>query len=113
MCKDIMAERKRVGGNWAIAQAVPTRELRDVIRKELGPQLEFVILSLTQDAQKERIKKRHGDDESQQGFVDFLVGMLDKFEPAMSDEPRAIEISIRPEMAPEDVIAQILSSPRQ
>ena len=28
MCKDILSERARLGGNWAIAQAVPSRSLR-------------------------------------------------------------------------------------
>ena len=37
-------ERQRIGGDWVIAQAVPTRNLRDVIRKVLGTDLVFIVL---------------------------------------------------------------------
>ena len=32
MCDDILSERKRIGGDWAIAAVTLTRELRDHIR---------------------------------------------------------------------------------
>jgi len=109
MSKDILAERKRIGGNWVVAQAVPTRELRDVIRDALGPELEFVTLSLTKDSQLERLKKRHGQDESQQGFVDFMVALLDKYQPVASDEPMSIDIPITPKMTEEDVFDAVIA----
>ena len=40
----IDSERKRIGGNWVVAQAVPTRNMRDVIRKVLGKDLVFILL---------------------------------------------------------------------
>ena len=36
MCKDIAREQKRIGGDFAIAHAVPTREFRDHIKDQLG-----------------------------------------------------------------------------
>ena len=36
MADSIGNERKRIGGDWVIAQAVPTRNMRDVIRQQLG-----------------------------------------------------------------------------
>ena len=42
-------ERQRIGGDWVIAQAVPTRNLREVIRKVLGYDLIFIILRLLVD----------------------------------------------------------------
>ena len=32
MCDDILRERKRIGGDWAIAAVTMTREMRDHIR---------------------------------------------------------------------------------
>lgn len=32
MCKDILRERKRMGGDWAIATALIDRQIRDYIR---------------------------------------------------------------------------------
>merc|ERR1712113_980905 len=52
MAKDIAKERKRLGGDWAVAQALPTRELRDHMRKELGPDLIFVVLHMSKEDQK-------------------------------------------------------------
>ena len=37
-------ERKRIGGNWVIAQAVPSRNMRDIIRNVLGKDLVFILL---------------------------------------------------------------------
>ena len=46
LCDCINYERQRIGGDWVIAQAVPTRNLREVIRKILGQDLIFIILRL-------------------------------------------------------------------
>ena len=109
MSKDILKQRKRIGGNWVVAQAVPTRELRDVIRGALGPELEFVTLSLTKDSQLERLQKRHGQSEESQGFINFMVALLEKYEPVASDEPKSIDIPITPKMTPEDVFDGVLA----
>merc|ERR1719189_3552693 len=59
MCKDIAREQKRIGGDFAVAQAVPTRKLRDHIRKQLGPNLIFVVMHMSKEDQYERVKARH------------------------------------------------------
>ena len=50
MSKDIDVQRKRIGGNFAIAQAVTSREFRDHIRLTL-PDCIFITLTLTKENQ--------------------------------------------------------------
>ena len=61
MSKDISKQRKRLGGNWAIAQAVFSRSQRDFLKKAIGPDLVFIVLNLTNDCQEKRLQERHGD----------------------------------------------------
>ena len=98
MCKDVKKERKRIGGDWVIAQAVPTRVLRDHIRAELGPDLIYDQLA--------RIKARHGDADF--GINDILVKAYDVYEPAANDEPNTIDVSVTKDMSRDDVADQIL-----
>jgi len=112
LCKDLASERKRLGGDWAIAQAVPLRSLRDVIRAELGPDLVFVVLNMKKEDQQKRIRARHGqavDD----GTFD-LAGLCEKaydfYEPATADEPNAIDIEVTADMTREDVVEKILKA---
>ena len=56
LCDNIITERERVGGDWVVAQAVPTRKLRELVRSILGPDLVFVVLDLEKGLQEERLK---------------------------------------------------------
>ena len=86
MCKDIITEKKRMGGDWVVAQAVPSRALRDHIRSQLGPDLIFVVLSMPKEDQKARLIQRHGEES---GFLEHLEKM-DIWEPAEADEERIV-----------------------
>ena len=110
MAKDIIRERKRMGGDWAIVHAVPTRVLRDHLKKELGPDLIFVVLHITKEDQDKRLKGRHGDNEDNESLNDYLTNLHKIYEPATEDEPNSLDIRVSPEMTPEDVIAKILDS---
>lgn len=55
MALDIGKQHKRLGGKWAIAQAVFNRSQRDQIKKDLGPDLNFVVLNLTRECQLKRV----------------------------------------------------------
>ena len=46
MAECLKYERQRIGGDWVVAQAVPSRNMREVIRKVLGNDLIFIILRL-------------------------------------------------------------------
>jgi len=105
LCQDILNERKRLGGDFAITQAVATKEMRDHIRAELGPDLVFVILNLSKDEQEDRAKGRHS---GQAEFAEFLSDAHEFFEPAAEDEPNTIEVEITRDLTREDVRKQIL-----
>ena len=104
--KHIIKERGRLGGDWAVAQAVPTRKLRDHIRSELGQDLIFVVLHMARVDQEARIKARHGDEDS--SINDLLSSVYQFYEPAAEDEPNTIDLRITPEMSPVDVVNRIL-----
>ena len=106
MSKELVQERRRLGGDWAISQAVPTRQFRDHIRSELGPDLTFVVLHMTKEDQKKRIKARQGNGDSK--VNDFLMKAFEFYEPAAKDEINTIDVRITPEMSPDDVVNRIL-----
>ena len=111
MCKDIKREKKRIGGNWAIAQAVPKRYMRDYIREYLGPELIFVVLHMTKEDQICRIKARHGGQEDVDGsFLDLLLKSYDIYDQVKEDEPNAIQILVTKDMSKDDVVNKILDS---
>ena len=73
MCKDIARERARLGGDWAIAVVLHSQSIRDfvrstphslswltlLLRSQLGPELEIVVLEMSLEEQMERIRGRH------------------------------------------------------
>ena len=84
MCKDIARERARIGGDWAIATVLDSPHIRDIVRLvfssqsplsvfvrgELGPELEIVVLSMTLEEQKARIRGRHEGNEDVVGLME-------------------------------------------
>ena len=59
--RDIDVQRKRIGGNFVIAQAVTSQNMRDHIRLTL-PDCTFITLTLTEENQLKRVRERHGED---------------------------------------------------
>ena len=76
MCEDIRRERGRIGGDWAVAQFVMTREMRDTIRAELGPELVFVLLEMDPDAALSRLSRRHSGNEKALEMVKVMILLL-------------------------------------
>lgn len=109
MSQMIQRERKRIGGHWAVAQAVPTRELRDVIRETLGSEVFFVLINLSRETQEKRIKNRHGDDEASKFIIDMCVKLSEAYEKKGADEDNAVDVLVTEDMSPEDVVKKIQS----
>ena len=101
-------ERKRIGGDWVVAQAVPTRNLRDVIRKSLGKDLIFIILSPKKETTLERLTKRHGGGEAAKAIIDFCTKLESFYERKGPNEENTYDIEIKNDMSPKDVIEKIL-----
>ena len=55
MALNVLKHKNRLGGNFAVAFALPTRVLRDSCKEVLGDQLIFVCLRLTKEANAKRI----------------------------------------------------------
>ena len=91
-----------------VAQAVPTRAHRDVIKDILGPDLVFVILTMTKDAQRKRIHARHGEGEEMKGLVDMMMKIGDIYEITADNEVNAVDVTITPDMTPEDVADAVI-----
>jgi len=104
MCEDILRERKRVGGDWVVAQAVPTRKLRDLIKSKLGPDLLFVVLNLDKDHHRERLEPRLPTFGEQ--FVDVFLNM--KYELAEENEENVLDLKITRQMELDDVVEIIM-----
>ena len=81
--------------------------IKTAIKKELGPDLIFVVLNMSKDDQKARVFARHGDGEGG-GITDMLLKIYDKYEPAKPNEENAINVSITNNMSRDDVVQKIL-----
>merc|ERR1711935_1107041 len=98
MALDIGKQHKRLGGNFAIAQAVFNRSQRDQIKKDLGPNLNFIVLNLSKECQSKRVAKRHGSDDQGGQIAALMEKFYDLYEPAGEDENNAYNIAITEDM---------------
>ena len=103
MCIEADVQRKRLGGDFAVAYLVQTRESRDLCR-QLCPNLVFITLTLTQTCQKKRLEGRFGDRE----VPPFLSRMFEESEPAGDEEENAYNITITEDMTREEVLNKVL-----
>ena len=103
MCIEADVQRKRLGGDFAVAYLVQTRESRDLCR-QLCPNLVFITLTLTQTCQKKRLEGRFGDRE----VPPFLTRMFEESEPAGDEEENAYNITITEDMTREEVLNKVL-----
>ena len=104
IAKDIDTQKKRIGGDFAIAQAVTSRAMRDHIRITL-PNCVFITLSLTKENVTKRIKERHGDDP---GALEVLSKMFEFYEGPGEGEKNTFNIDITEDMSPKDVMDKVL-----
>ena len=113
MAKNIAYEKQRIGGeNWVVAQAVPHRWLRELMKEIMGPDCIFVVLCLTEETLEKRVEKRHQDmdDDIKKWILDLLKGMAKSYEDAGEDEENAVNVHIAPDDTEDDVIKKILDS---
>jgi gluconate kinase len=109
MSQCVSSERTRIGGNWAVAQAVPTKNQRDVIRKTLGnDKVTFILLNLEKETAKKRLAQRHGDTETGMAEAEFLLKIQDFYEPKGDDEENTFDVTITDGMDQNDVVTKIL-----
>ena len=106
MVRDLVKQRKRIGGDWGIAQAVFSRTQRDFFRKQLGPDLIFIVMNLSKECQKKRVEARHGTGMGGE-MLDKLVKYAEMCQPAGEDEVNAYNLDITEDMTRDDVLKKI------
>ena len=107
LCRNVIKERNRIGGDWVITHAVPTRYLRDYIKDQLGPELSFLVLNMSKKDQMKRLISRHGSEGKR--HAELLNSSHDVFEPAMPDERNVFDCRISSDMSPDAVVEQIIN----
>ena len=113
MAKFILKEKNKIGGNWVIAQAVPTRSMRDAI-KEVLKDVTFVTLQLSQETNAKRIDKRFSnpaikaDEDVKKMYSDICNKMYTLFEKAGQDEINTLNVEVDPDMDISQVTNTIL-----
>merc|ERR1711974_499630 len=105
IAKDIATQKKRVGGDFAIAQAITSREMRDHIRLTL-PDCIFITLTLTKENQKKRVQARHGDDCGP--ILDMFERIFQFYEGPGEGEKNVYDIDVTEDMTPDDVMTAVL-----
>ena len=59
ICEDVLKQKARIGGNWAIAVGATTKAYRDMCRKMIGDELIFVSIKMADSGEIEkRLKER-------------------------------------------------------
>ena len=104
MAKDIATQKKRIGGDFVIAHAVTSRDMRDHIRHTLGGCI-FITLTLTKETQMKRIRARHGDDE---GAMAFMGNLYQLYEGPGDGEKNVYNINITEDMTQDDIMNKAL-----
>ena len=101
----VKQQRKRLGGDWALAWAIAKREQRNLIRELLGDDVVFIVLNMTKECLMKRLHERHA------GTGVNVAGLFEKmskvYEPADEDEKNAFNIAITEDMSPDDVIEEV------
>lgn len=106
LCADVKRERERLGPGWnfVVAQAVYTRQARDLIRDQLGPDLSLVVLDVDKELQAERLAGRFDMPAS---AASNLMKVCQGFEPAVEDEPRTFDIKVTRDKTVVDVLGEV------
>ena len=103
MAKLIQSQKKRIGGDFVIAQAVTSRDIRDHIRLTL-PDCIFITLTLTKETSIERLKTRHGEG----AIAELLENMYKCYEGPGEGEKNTYNINITEDMTKDDVTIKAL-----
>ena len=110
MAKNILMHKKRLGGNFAVAFAAPSRVLREACKEVLGPQVIFVCIRLSKEANQKRVAGRHAgsDEETLKGIQEYLNGIYDLYEDTQPGEDNCVTVNVGPDDSKEVVMANIL-----
>jgi len=104
MAADIKREQKRIGGDFAIANILPSAELRALMRSLLGSSLIIVVLTMSTADRRARVLARHGGDASATDLMDHFEKLMENVQ---EDEPNTIDMRVDSSMSKEEVVAEV------
>ena len=104
LIESVIKQKERLGGTFAVAQAVPIQKTREYISEIAGPDLVFIVMNLSSRCVAARLKQRHGDS----GITTELAKMHSKFQPAGEGERNSYNVTIDDNMSKQDVMRKIL-----
>ena len=108
MARHIADQKKRVGGNWAVAFACFSRDHREKLRNMLGPHLVFIVLKLSVECMRKRTADRHGPDANH--YIEMFEKMHGLYEDVEDDEVNAYNIEVDEAMSEDDVVSKVLET---
>ena len=73
LAEDVGSEKKRIGGDFAIAHVIVSKEIRDKMREWLGPDLIFVHLEMSQEDRRARVMDRHMGEANAADLMDVNI----------------------------------------
>merc|ERR550517_2460306 len=102
---DIKREKKRIGGDFAIAVVLLNKETRDHMRKVLGEELVIVSLTMSMEERRERVLARHSGDKAAADMMDHFAALMESIE---ENERNAVEVEVTRAMSRAEVVEEIL-----
>ena len=105
IAKEVDRQRKRIGGNFAVAYAIHSQVVRNHIRKTL-PDCIFIVLTLSKDVQRKRLLARHGE-KTEEHVIEWLTGIFDMYELPGENERNTYNVDINEQMTPNDVVEKV------
>ena len=82
------------------------RKSRDLCRSIIGPDVTFIVLSLTKRCQMKRLAGREGGE----GGEAMFDKMFDLYEPAGEGEEGAVNVTVTEEMSTYDVLQHVVEA---
>jgi len=107
MCKDISTQRERIGGDWAIAHVVFSREIRDMMRKIFGPELLFIVLTMSKEDRNKRLMERHDGDLKFVETMETFEKIMDANDNKSVPEPNTISVTVTKDMTRMQVVEEV------
>jgi len=104
MCREVARQKKRLGGDFAVAHLVMSKKSRELCR-EVCPNIVFIVLNMTDGCRRVRLKGRHN---SNGDLPDNLSKLFQEFEPAGGGEENAYNIEVSEDMTREEVLEKVL-----
>jgi len=106
MCEDIKMLKKRIGGNWAIANVVLNKVVLQKMREVLGDDLICIHLQLEKEVKMNRLLERHEGGGKLVDMIEAVENQMDFTE----DDKELVYSRISGDMTREDVVNRVLEA---